>query len=225
MITDISLVPVEQWSIADVKPYPFNNKKHPPKHIELLKKSIKVHGLLDPVVVQKSSGYIISGHGRREGCAALDMDKVAVRVLDVSDEIASALRIAANKTVSNEYDTDMLSRELRALSEAEVDLSALGFDEKELSMLISDVGEIDTDSLVLDMDMEDAVLAHEEGIDASAEAADTSEVRLDKAFGFKTIPLRDQKTVTRFMAEMEARTGKPGMAGLITHMQEMLTEW
>lgn len=216
MNTDISLVPVEQWDTASVKPYPYNHKKHPPKQIDMLKRSIKMQGLLDPIVIDKT-GVIISGHGRFEAIKLLGWAKVSVRVLrDVSDEQASALRIAANKTVSNEYDTDMLSRELRALAETEMDVSALGFDDKELSMLIADVGEINADSLVDDMDL--AMDAHEAGIGETARKADADEVRLDKAFGFKTIPLRAQKTITRFMAEIEAKTGKTGAAALIDFM-------
>lgn len=219
MTTDISRVPVELWDIGDIKPYPFNNKKHPEKHIETLARSIKVQGHLDPIVVDKA-GVIISGHGRHLALQRLGRVKAAVRVLDVTDAQASALRIAANKTVSNEYDTDMLSRELQKLSEDGMDLGSLGFDDKEISMLIADVGEMDEDSLVIDMD--EAVTQHEADIEDRAEQADEEDVRLDKAFGFKTIPLRSQKVITRFMAEVEAKTGLTGAEALVGYMREVL---
>ena len=219
-MTDISKVAIESWAVDDIKPYPYNHKKHPEKQIEMLSKSIKVQGLLDPIVVDKE-GVIISGHGRFEAIKRLNWVKVSVRVLrDITDDQASALRIAANKTVSNEYDTDMLSRELRSLSEASFDLDSLGFDERELSMLIADVGEIDQDSLVLDLDA--AVADHEEDVTASSDRADEDNVRLDKAFGFKNVPLRDQKVVSRFMAEIEASTGLTAQEALLTHMRDYL---
>lgn len=219
-MTDISKVPVESWDVDLIEPYPFNNKKHPEKQIDLLSRSIKAQGLLDPIVVD-SEGVIISGHGRFEAIKRLGWVKVSVRVLrGITDDQASALRIAANKTVSNDYDTDMLSRELKALSESEIDLHDLGFDDKELSMLIADVGEIDEESLVIDMDI--AVESHEEAISDAAEAADNHDVRLDKAFGFKTIPLRDQKVLNRFMAEIEASTGETGVNALVSHMRDVL---
>lgn len=219
-MTDISTVPVEQWDLEDIKPYEFNNKKHPEKHIQMLMRSIKAQGHLDPIVVDKA-GVIISGHGRHEALKRLGRAKVAVRVLrNVTDEQASALRIAANKTVSNEYDTDMLSRELARLAETDMDLGTLGFDDRELSMLIQDVGVMDEDTLVIDMD--EAVEKHEADVEERSEKADGEDVRLDKAFGFKSVPLRDQKVVTRFMAEIEAKTGLKGSEALIGHMRSEL---
>ena len=216
LLDDISKVQVEQWDINDVKPYPFNNKKHPEKQIDLLMRSIKAHGHLDPIVVDED-GVIISGHGRREALVRLGREKVAVRVLrGISEAEASALRIAANKTVSNEYDTDALARELSFLNDLDMDLGALGFDEKELSMLISDVGEIDDDMIVADMTA--AVEQHEAEINEKAEDVDQDMVRLDRAFGFKTIPLKDQKYVARFLAEIEAEYELPADQALIKHM-------
>jgi hypothetical protein len=214
------MVPVELWDIDDISAYEFNNKKHPEKHIQSLVASIKVQGHLDPIAIDKA-GVIISGHGRFEALKRLGKKKVAVRCLrDISDDQASALRIAANKTVSNDYDTDALARELAHLNSVDMDLTSLGFDEKELSMLISDVGIMDDDSLVIDMD--GAVTQHEADVDAKAAEADGTEVRLDKAFGFKTVPLRDQKVISRFMAEIEATSGKSGQEALISYMRDSL---
>lgn len=220
MLTDISTVPVEQWDIGEIKPYPYNNKKHPEKHIQKLMASIKTNGHLDPIVVDKE-GVIISGHGRHEALKRLGRAIVAVRVLrDISDAQASALRIAANKTVGNEYDTDMLSRELAALADANMDLSSLGFDDKELEMLTVDVGVMDEDTLVMDLDS--AVEQHEVEVEERAEKAGSEDVRLDKAFGFKTVPLKDQKVISRFMAEIEARTGLKGPDALVDFMRTEL---
>lgn len=214
MTTDISHVPIELWEVDRVKPYPFNNKKHPEKHIQTLMRSIKAQGHLEPLVLD-GEGIIISGHGRFEALKRLGRDKVAVRVLkDITEPQAAALRIAANKTVSNEYDTDALSRELSRLSEIEIDLGALGFEDKELEMLVVDVGEIDEATLVIDMD--EAVDAHEADVAERSEKADTEEVRLDKVFGFKTVPLRDQKHLSRFLAEVERFTGQLGAEALVT---------
>jgi ParB-like chromosome segregation protein Spo0J len=222
MTTDISQVPIELWSIEDIEPYPFNNKKHPEKHIELLARSIKTQGHLEPLVLD-AKGVIISGHGRFLALKRLGRLKVAVRVLrDISESEAMALRISANKTVSNEYDTDMLSQELNRLSEMEFDISVLGFDDKELSMLITDVGLIDEDTLVIDMDT--AVEAHEADIDAKSDELDDEQVRLDKAFGFKTIPLRGQRIISRFLAEAEALSGRKEADLLVWVLQNWLDE-
>lgn len=207
--------PIEKWDIELVKPYPFNNKKHPPKHIEILAKAIKANGHLDAIAID-GDGVIISGHGRHLALQSLGRTQVMVRVLrGITPEQASALRIAANKTVSNEYDTDMLAHELAQLSTMDIDLGSLGFEQKELDMLMADIGEIDENSISIDIDQ--AVETHEADVDQRAAAADDLDVRLDKALGFKTIPLRDQKTVTRFLAVIEEKTGKAGVEALIEH--------
>lgn len=220
-MTNYDSVPVEEWDIDDIVEYEFNHKKHPEKQIATLTDLIKKKGLINPLVLE-GDGTIIAGHGRLLALKRLGRKKVPVRVLrGISKTDAAALRIADNKTVSNEYDTDILSAELMRLSGEEgFDLSILGMDERELSILVTDVGEIDTDSLVGDIDM--AVEAHEEGVANTAAAADEDTVRLDKAFGFKTIPLPAQKTVTRFMAMIEESLGKTGPDALIAFMGDYL---
>lgn len=220
MTINITTVPVENWPVEDVHPYPFNHKKHPEKQIEMLMRSIKTQGLIEPIIVD-GAGVIISGHGRFEACKRLGMTKVNVRVLrGITEEQASALRIAANKTASNEYDTDMLQRELEKLSHTDIDLGALGFDQKELDMLLTDVGELDEDAISLDINTD--IETHEAEVSERAEKADGEDVRLDKALGFKTIPLPAQKIVTRAMAVIEEQTGKQGADALIAHMRAIV---
>jgi ParB-like chromosome segregation protein Spo0J len=218
---DISQIAPEKWPVADVHPYPHNNKKHPPKQIEMLAKSIQTQGLLDPIAVDEG-GVIISGHGRFEACKKLGMTQVTVRVLrGISEDQARALRIAANKTVSNEYDTEMLQRELERLNDVGFDLTSLGFDDKELSMLTVDIGEIDDDAIT--MDIAGAVETHEADVQNRAAEADKADVRIDQALGFKTIPLAEQKTVTRFLAVVEEQTGGKGAEALLIHMRQVLS--
>lgn len=218
-MTDLSTFPIETWEPERILPYEFNHKKHPEKQIATLAKLIREKGLINPILLEED-GTIIAGHGRFLAIQRLGWAKVPVRVAyGVSKQDAAALRIADNKTVSNDYDTDILSDELMRLGD-DYDLGMLGFDARELSILISDAGEIDADSLVGDIDM--AVEAHEAEIENSSEKADGDVVRLDKAFGFKTISLPSQKTVTRFMAEIEASTGKTGADALIEFMSAHL---
>jgi ParB-like chromosome segregation protein Spo0J len=219
-VINLEEFPIEKWDIADVVPYPFNNKKHPPKHIDMLAKSIEAQGHLEAIAIDED-GVIISGHGRHLALQKLGRTQVMVRVLrGLSEAQKTALRIAANKTVGNEYDTDMLAIELEKLNDGSFDLSSMGFEQKELDMLLIDVGEIDEDSITIDIG--EAVETHEADVEERAAAVDGNEVRLDKAFGFKVLPLRDQKVVTRFMAEIEVKTGLAGSEALIVHMKNAL---
>lgn len=214
MTTNVNNAPVESWAVSEIKPYEFNHKKHPEKQIAMLARLIEAKGLINPLVLEED-GTIIAGHGRFLAIQRLNWAKVPVRVMrGISKEDASAMRIADNKTVSNDYDTDVLARELAQLSAADFDLGMIGFDQKEIDLLVGDPGEIDTDSLTQDIDA--AVEKHEADVSERAEKADEDDVRLDKVFGFKTVPLRDQKHLSRFLAEIEAFTGQKGAEALVT---------
>ena len=76
------------------------------------------------------------------------------------------------------------------------------------------------DILVEDMGL--AVDRHEKDISDRAEEVDDEDVRLDKVFGYKAIPLKDQKYIGRFLAEIEAKYGVKGPAALVAHARATL---
>jgi len=110
--------------IADIKPYPKNAKKHPPKHIQQIADSIKAFGMHQPIVVDKD-GVIIVGHGRYEACKLLGIEP-EIKVVDLSEEQAKAYRLADNKLNESEWDMNLVIEELQLLSPEMLDLT--GFD-------------------------------------------------------------------------------------------------
>lgn len=216
----LSTAPVESWEIERLIPYEDNNKKHPEAQVETLAISISEDGLTDPIVVEED-GTIIAGHGRRLALIKLGWTHAPVRVArGLTKTQARKLRIAVNKTVSNEYDTDALSRELAALGDLDIDLTSLGLSAKELSVLTEDVGELDLGAISTDI-VED-VERHEEDVKTASDRAEKSEVPLAKAFGFKNVPVSGQRTITRFMGMIEAKSGLEGLDALLAHMEEVI---
>lgn len=216
----LSTAPVESWEIERLIPYEDNNKKHPEAQIATLASSIIESGLNDPIVVEED-GTIIAGHGRRLALIKLGWAYAPVRVArGLTKAQARKLRIAVNKTVSNEYDTDALARELAALQTLEIDLTNMGLSDKELSILTEDVGEIDlgaiSDDIVVDVER------HEEDVKTTSEKVEVAEVPIAKAFGFKTVPVAAQRTITRFMGMIEATHGSEGLEALLAHMGEVI---
>jgi hypothetical protein len=53
----------ELVSVKNLKPHPKNRNKHPQDQVDRLEKIIKYQGVRAPVVVSKSSGFIVKGHG------------------------------------------------------------------------------------------------------------------------------------------------------------------
>lgn len=216
-IPDISHAPIESWEVGRIKPYPLNNKIHSPKQVTSLARSIESQGLNDPITVDKE-GVIIAGHGRLEAVKILGWTHVPIRHLHMlTKEQADKLRIAANKTASTDYDWDALQREIIRLSQTGTDMTDIGFDEKELTMLAGDIGELDLGSVADDIAAE--VESFEEETRESAKKAEGDEIPLVKAFGFNRLPIHGKRVVTKFMAHIESKTGLQGSEALMRFME------
>ncbi len=189
--------------IDDIKPYELNAKNHDDKQVEKIAKSITEFGWDQPIVVNKS-GVIIKGHGRRLAAIKLGLKNVPVLVRDdLTDEQVRAARLADNRVAISDIDTDILQKELASLS---FDLNGI-FDGKELTFMEVDLGEMNMDAIVQDMDSE--VKAQSIETAKKIEEADIADVRLDKVLGFKVIKGKEERYVARFMAMIEAETGLP----------------
>lgn len=215
---NLASAPVEDWPIEKVLPYPENHKKHPPSQIEMLAKSISSEGLNDPLTVD-FEGVIISGHGRFEALKKLGWKTVPVRCLKgLSKAQADKLRIAANKTSSNEYDFDALQRELIRLSGDGEDITNLGLTDKEISTMIETIDDFDADSIMFDIG--DEVDDFEGETKEMAEAAKDKPVSLTKLLGTTKVSSDQFKDLTRFFAVIEKRTGKEGLDALMAHAKQ-----
>lgn len=209
MHVDVSSFPVELWLVEDIHPYPFNNKRHPEKQISDLARSIAAQGVIDPIAVDEK-GVIVSGHGRLEAIKRLKRTHAPVRVLKgLSEAELTALRIAANKTVSTEYDDDMLAHELSRLADLNFDLGVIGMSITEVDDLIGSIETID----VSEFEAEPA---------PPKPPAPKRKVKLGKAFGFDAISDEAADQVRSFMSEVEGSTGMEGAEALLAHISEYL---
>ena len=102
---------VEYVDINSLKPNEYNPRKHDPKAIEELKKSIKTHEMVVPIIANSSPArrnVIIGGEMRWKACKDLGRTKVPVTFLNVVDlEKEKALCIRLNK-VSGAWDEELL---------------------------------------------------------------------------------------------------------------------
>jgi hypothetical protein len=217
MSFDASNIPVEEWPIENLIPYEFNHKKHTQTTIEARAISIADVGVEQPIAVEED-GTIISGHGRRLSLLHLGKKFAPVRVFrGITKAQANKLRIASNKAVSNEYDTDILAAELRKIMDEGGTLDGIGLTDKEVTTMLGDIGEIDLGSMSDDITLD--VGTHEAGIKEAATKADEATVRLEKVFGFKTVTSDQARVITRWLGEVEAKyTDLKGADAMIAHM-------
>jgi ParB-like chromosome segregation protein Spo0J len=128
----IELRPIEQ-----VKPYPGNPRQND-EAVDAVVASLREFGFRQPIVVD-ADGVVIVGHTRLKAAQKLGLKQVPVHVAtDLSPEKVRAYRIADNQTASiAEWDYELLPIELSALQEANYDLGILGFDQEELTRIMS----------------------------------------------------------------------------------------
>ncbi|RMF21476.1 MAG: chromosome partitioning protein ParB, partial [Deltaproteobacteria bacterium] len=127
---------IEMRNIDDVRPYEANPRLNDAA-VDAVAESIRRFGFRQPIVVD-GDGVIVVGHTRWKAARKLGLAKVPVHVAkDLTPEQARAYRIADNKTAElAEWDLELLPAELEELQALDVDLSLLGFDEKELASLL-----------------------------------------------------------------------------------------
>jgi len=192
------------WDIERVLPYDLNAKTHDAPQVKKIAKSIETFGWTQPIVVDRN-GVIIAGHGRRLAAISLNMTKVPVWVRDdLDDNAVRALRLADNRVAISNLDTDILQKEMASL---EFDLDGF-FDKKELDFMVADLGELNMDAFVTDLDA--AIAEQTEETTASITAAADKPVAIAKALGFKTVKGGDERAIAMFMAQIEGESGKVG---------------
>jgi hypothetical protein len=194
-----------------LKPYAGNAKIHDDRQVAKIATSIEKFGWTTAIVAE-ADGTIIAGHGRRLAALQLGLKHAPVVVRDdLSADEAKALRLADNRVAISEIDARLLQEELAAL---EMSLEGI-FDDKELSFMTADLGEINDTPFVEDLE----TVVKEAAVSAvkSVEAADARDVKLEKVFGFRSVPGRDEKHLARFLATIEEQTGLTGAQALVAH--------
>jgi hypothetical protein len=125
----------KQLPVETLIPYAGNPRKND-HAVEQVADAIKRFGFRVPVLA-KSDGTLIDGHLRVKAAQVLGMKDVPAIVCDdLSDADVRALRISINRLATlADWDSDLLGKELAALTADGVGIEALGFDGAALESL------------------------------------------------------------------------------------------
>jgi 16S rRNA G966 N2-methylase RsmD len=98
---------IQVKKLKDLKPNPLNPRKSSVTQDENLKKSLEKFGVVEPIVFNKRSGYIVGGHFRVRELKKLGYKEVECVIVDLSpdDEKELLIRLNAN---TGDWDTDLL---------------------------------------------------------------------------------------------------------------------
>jgi hypothetical protein len=128
-----------------IHPDPANARLHPERNLEAIKASLTRFQQVEPLLLQKRSGRLIAGHGRLDAMRALGWKDAEVVDLDVDDATATALAIALNRSGETAtWDVAALTRLIDSLND-EFPIGDLGFDQKALDDLLSEITPIEVE--------------------------------------------------------------------------------
>jgi DNA modification methylase len=124
-----------------LEPYAGNARAHPRRQIQRLCASISYFGFVMPALIN-ATGVIVAGHARVQAAKILELDRIpCIRVEHLSDAQQRAYRLADNRLAeAATWDSDLLSQELRALAELDLDFSieSTGFDTAEIDLILEE---------------------------------------------------------------------------------------
>lgn len=128
---------IDKLKIAEYNP----RKKLTDKDVEYIKikNSITEFGYISPIIVN-SDMTVISGHQRLTVLKDLGNTEIECIVVDFDKNKEKMLNVALNK-ISGEWDYQKLENLFNELAADNMDLSIMGFDEKEINKLIKETEE------------------------------------------------------------------------------------
>lgn len=115
--------------IEELHPAEYNPRVIDSIELEKLKNSIRYHGFVEPIVVNKDM-TIIGGHQRVRAAKDIGMTKVPAVIVDLTKEKERTLNIALNK-ISGQWDEEKLRQMLLAMNDEERRMT--GFDAEEIT--------------------------------------------------------------------------------------------
>jgi ParB-like chromosome segregation protein Spo0J len=113
---------IEKKKIADLIPAPYNPRQSTAKQEKHLKESLEKFGLVEPIIFNKQTGWIVGGHFRVRELIKLGVKEVECVIVDLNEDDEMELNIRLNANTGS-WDWDTLANDWDV-----VDLEAWGLD-------------------------------------------------------------------------------------------------
>ena len=101
---------IELKKISDLKPAPYNPRTSTKKQEEHLKASLEKFGVVEPIIFNERSGYIVGGHFRVRELKKLGYKEVECVIVDLNEDDEKELNIRLNANTGS-FDFDRLANE------------------------------------------------------------------------------------------------------------------
>jgi hypothetical protein len=101
---------IEKKKLSDLKPAPYNPRESTKKQETALKASLEKFGLVEPIIFNKRTGYIVGGHFRVRELTKLGFKEEECVIVDLSEDDEKELNIRLNAN-TGQWDMDALANE------------------------------------------------------------------------------------------------------------------
>lgn len=137
---------LKRVAVSSLKQAPYNPRvalKPGDPEFEKLRRSIERFGVVEPLIWNERTGYLVGGHQRLAVLVAAGATEVDVSVVDLPPEQEKLLNLALNR-ISGDWDPDRLAALLEELVKLpEVDVALSGFDAGEISRILDEALKIE----------------------------------------------------------------------------------
>jgi len=101
---------IEKKKLSDLTPAPYNPRQSTEKQEKHLKASLEKFGVVEPIIFNKRTGYIVGGHFRVRELKKLGYKEIECVIVDLDEEDEKELNIRLNAN-TGEWDWDALANE------------------------------------------------------------------------------------------------------------------
>jgi len=101
---------IEKKKIADLIPAPYNPRQSTAKQEKHLKESLEKFGLVEPIIFNKQTGYIVGGHFRVRELKKLGIKEIECVIVDLNEADEKELNIRLNANTGS-WDWDTLAND------------------------------------------------------------------------------------------------------------------
>lgn len=101
---------IEKKKLSELKPAPYNPRQSTAKQEKHLKASLEKFGVVEPIIYNKQTGYIVGGHFRVRELTKLGYKEVECVIVDLNEEDERELNVRLNAN-TGEWDWDSLANE------------------------------------------------------------------------------------------------------------------
>lgn len=164
--------------LADLKPLERNPRRHPPRQIEELVRSVKQFGQYRPLVVDENL-TILAGNGLFHALSQMGVETCSVvKYDDLTENQKRKLILTDNRTSDLSSEDGQIVEEI--LRELDGDFDVPGFDPEVIEALLADASDLVEEANqygVLDEETRAALLGNSEALQKAAEESEESKGR------------------------------------------------